>query len=57
MNTLIRFVIDELRIACERNRLTQKEARRLVLIIKEYLAKHWTEDENPAHEVMEAVCS
>ena len=57
LKSLLYEIQRNLRWAVEDHNLTIKEQDRLNLMIKEYLAEHWTENENPRHEVMEAVCS
>lgn len=57
LEVLLDQIARELRWAVHNGNLTKPEQDRLNLMIKEYLAEHWTEKENPRHEVMEAVCA
>ncbi len=45
-----------LRRVVKNGNLTPAQAAAFLLMVREYLAEHWTDRENPRHEIMEAVC-
>ena len=42
--------------AVDDGNLTPDQAKAFELMVKEWLATHWTDRECPRHEIMEAVC-
>ncbi len=50
------FWSHDLRDAVERGNLTKAQADKLDLVVREYFAEHWRDDDSPQYEESFGVC-